>query len=152
MSLATIIAVSGIVGAVAGAIGTLAAARYTWHKDKRETAEAEQTLENAKSAEAREKEAADDRTADRLVELLKEANKLEIENERMKYELKLNDEITKLKQQHKRQMDEMRASIMDEMQRRIQEAFDIYSCENAAADPPCPNRRPRKPLIDVITI
>ncbi len=127
MNLTTIIAVSGLVGAVAGTVGTLVAARYTWRKDKRETAD-----------DDREADAAADRAADRLVGLLKDANKIEIENERMKYELKLNDAISKLKQQHKHQLDEMRTSLVAEMQRQIEEAFDVYGCEAAATG--CENR------------
>jgi len=141
VNLEVIIAITAAASAGVGIIGGLVAARYTWRKDRRESAEAEQDRVSASTTADREKEAADDRAADRLVRLLNEANAIAIENERMKYELKLNDEITKVKALHKRQFDEMRTSLMAEMQRQIREALDVYGCELAAVG--CKNRRPR---------
>ncbi len=132
-----LLALVGAASAAAGVLSGLVMARYTLRKDKREAAETNISIAEAETKQA----AADDAASDRVLKLLNDANELAIKNERLQYEIKLNEEITKLKQLHKKQFDEMRASLMEEMQRRIREAFDVYGCENAAAG--CPTRRPR---------
>ena len=134
-----VIAAVAVVSALVGAIGGLVAARSTWRKDRRDTEAAKIATATAKSTDDREREEAADRATDRLVEALKDANTVAIENERLKYENKLYEEITKLKKLHKQQFDEMRASLMAEMQRQIHEALDEYGCELAKQG--CNNRR-----------
>ena len=145
MSTAALMTIIGIVSGAVGVISALAATRYTWRRDRRENAAAKIETAKAKSADDREREAAADRATDRLVEALKDANTVAIENERLKYENKLYEEITKLKKQHRQQMDEMRMSLIAEMKREValavEAALDLYGCDSA---PHCPDRIARK--------
>ena len=134
-------AITAAAGVLVGVFSGLVAARYTWRKDRRESDEAKLKTAQARSVDDREREEAADRATDRLVEALRDANSVTIENERLKYENMLYVELNKLKAQHKKQLDEMRASLVAEMERRISEALDVYGCENAAAG--CTNRKPR---------
>lgn len=123
MTTAVLIAIIGLASGAVGVASGLITARYTWRKDRREGNEA------------------DDVASDRIIGLLKQANELAIQNERLKYEQKLNDELDKINAHHRQQMNDMRVSLLAEMQRQIREALDEYGCENAANK--CPNRRPR---------
>lgn len=118
-----IAALSGVAGVIAGMIG----ARYTWHKDKRESDEAE------------------DKASDRLIDLLKEQNALAIENERMRFEAELQRVTKEQNKRHREELDKLRTSLMADIDRRVRDAvadaLDAYGCENA---PECNNRRPRK--------
>lgn len=139
MNPATAIAVSGAVGVLAGAVGALVLARYNWRKDKRETAEAKIALAAAQSIEAREREAAVDRQEDRLIRVLREANAAAIEAERLTYENKLSENTAELKRTYNQKLNEMRDSLLVEMQRKIDDALDRYGCETAGNG--CPDRR-----------
>ena len=119
-----------IASGLAGLVGGLVTARYTWNKDRRESAQTD--IDKAQ---------ADDKATDRVIDLLTQANELAIQNERMKYEQKLREEIGKMSRAHRKSLDDMRVSIAAETQRAIREALDVYGCENAAQG--CPTRTPR---------
>ena len=130
MSTPTMIALIAALSGLGGVVSGLVMARYTWRKDKREDVQTDI-----------DKASADDKASDRLIELLKEQNRLALENAKYEYEQKLQA----VKREEAFERDKMRASLMLDIDARIQAAVDAaldkYGCENA---PECENHRPRK--------
>jgi hypothetical protein len=114
--------ISSIASASVAAFVTLLSVRWSSRKDLRDKANA------------------DDVASDRIIKLVKEQYQLQLENERLKFQAKLQDELARRDETQRREMDEFRESLRADMRREMDEILDTYGCELA---PDCADHKPR---------